>query len=635
MNEKVRIQDDLFQAVNGEWLEQAVIPEDRPFTGGFSDLDEGVEKLLMGEFDAFAKGEKPIPDVPAMNDAVAYYRLAVDGKRREEEGIKPLLPLLEKIGKIQNVKEWNAQFADLLFEGAEMPFLCGVEVDMADATKHAFILVGPRIILPDVPFYSPEHPANKPLLGVWSAMAEQALAFAPIPEEDRKKYVEDALAFDALIAKTVKTRVEWADYAKNHNPMDVEEVAKLLAPLDFKGLLNAIYGEKAPKEVDVYDPRAIKEFGTYFTEENFPLFIHWCYVRTLLRHSGELSLTLRAIGNTYGRALTGVAKDPALEKDAYRAVSGRYSEPIGLYYGRTYFGEEAKKDVVELVHKIIDTYKERVVKNTFLKESTKEKAICKLSTIAVKMGYPDDVHDLYKSFRVEEGDSFFSASQRISALNAKDNFERLNQPVDRTEWLMPGHMVNACYNPSMNDITFPAAILQKPFYSLHQLPEENLGGIGAVIGHEISHAFDNNGAQFDENGNLASWWSKEDYEAFKGLTQQMIEQWDGIPFHGGKVNGTLVVSENIADNGGMAVTLAIAKNLPNPDYQAYFKNWARVWCRKAKEEYISLLLQSDVHSPAELRANIQPRNFPEWYQAFDVKETDQMYIAPEKRIIIW
>ena len=139
----------------------------------------------------------------------------------------------------------------------------------------------------------------------------------------------------------------------------------------------------------------------------------------------------------------------------------------------------------------------------------------------------------------------------------------------------------------------------------------------------------------DENGNLASWWSKEDYEAFKGLTQQMIEQWDGIPFHGGKVNGTLVVSENIADNGGMAVTLAIAKNLPNPDYQAYFKNWARVWCRKAKEEYISLLLQSDVHSPAELRANIQPRNFPEWYQAFDVKETDEMYIAPEKRIIIW
>jgi putative endopeptidase len=200
---------------------------------------------------------------------------------------------------------------------------------------------------------------------------------------------------------------------------------------------------------------------------------------------------------------------------------------------------------------------------------------------------------------------------------------------------MPGHMVNACYNPSSNDITFPAAILQKPFYSLSQSVSENLGGIGAVIGHEISHAFDNNGAQFDEKGNLFNWWTEKDYAAFKALTKDMIDQLDGIPFHGGKVNGELVVSENIADNGGMGVTLAIMHTLENPDFKAYFKNWAKVWCRKAKEQYILYLLSNDVHSPAELRANMQPRNFSEWYQAFDVKDTDQMYIAPEKRITIW
>jgi len=288
-----------------------------------------------------------------------------------------------------------------------------------------------------------------------------------------------------------------------------------------------------------------------------------------------------------------------------------------------------------MVHKIIDTYKARIRKNTFLLEATKEKAILKLSTMKIKMGYPDSIHDIYKKMKVEDKDSYFDTMCKLTSLANEDELEKLNKPVDRSEWGMPGHMVNASYNPSANDITFPAAILQKPFYSVHQLPEENLGGIGAVIGHEISHAFDNNGAQFDENGNLNNWWSESDYSAFKALTKDMIEQFDGIPFHGGKVNGELVVSENIADNGGMGVTLEIMHTLPHPDFQAYFKNWARVWCQKAKEEYIQYLLSNDVHSPTELRANIQPRNFKEWYEAFDVKESDKMFIPVEKRISIW
>ncbi len=220
-------------------------------------------------------------------------------------------------------------------------------------------------------------------------------------------------------------------------------------------------------------------------------------------------------------------------------------------------------------------------------------------------------------------------------MRIRDTLDRALKSVDRTEWVMPGHMVNACYNPSSNDITFPAAILQKPFYSLQQSVSENLGGIGAVIGHEISHAFDNNGANFDERGNLKNWWTEEDFTAFKELTQDMIRQFDGIEFHGGRVNGELVVSENIADNGGMGVTLEIMRGLEKPDYPAYFINWARVWCRKAKEEYIQLLLVNDVHSPGELRANMTPRNFPEWYASFGVTAQDGMYIPPEKRISIW
>ena len=632
MEEKVRIQDDLYHAVNGEWLEKAVIPNDRPTAGGFTELDEGVEKLLMGDFAKFASGEKKT-DVECMEDAIKLYKKVLDVERRNAEGIKPALPLLELIKGLKKPEDLNKVAKKFLLENLPLPFNMGVTSDMADATKNCFIILGPRTILPDTTYYS--LPQGEQLLQVYKMMAEQALKFAPLSEEERKLFLEDTLKFDALVAKKVKSQLEWADYVKNHNPMGIDEVQEFVKPFDLKGLLKELYGEKAPKIIVVYDPKAIKEANGYFNEENFSLFVHWAYVRALLRVSQYLSLDLKAIGGIYRRALMGIAEDPALEKEAYQLAGSLFSEPVGLYYGRTYFGEEAKKDVVSMVHKIIDTYKARIRKNTFLLEATKEKAILKLSTMKIKMGYPDSIHDIYKKMKVEDKDSYFDTMCKLISLASEDELEKLNKPVDRSEWGMPGHMVNASYNPSANDITFPAAILQKPFYSVHQLPEENLGGIGAVIGHEISHAFDNNGAQFDENGNLNNWWSESDYSAFKALTKDMIDQFDGIPFHGGKVNGELVVSENIADNGGMGVTLEIMHTLPHPNFQAYFKNWARVWCQKAKEEYIQYLLSNDVHSPTELRANIQPRNFNEWYEAFDVKESDKMFIPAEKRISIW
>ena len=627
--EQVRIQDDLYEAVNGEWLKTAVIPEDRPTTGGFSDLDQGVEKIMMEDFKAFAAGEKT-SDIPEMKYAIALYKKVLDTDRRDREGIAPALPLLEKLRGIESVDQLNAQAAELLVEGVDLPIQMEVTADMADATKHAFIVLGPNTILPDTTYYAEDNPAGKQLLAVWADMAAKVLAFTPLTAEEQKQYLDDA-----LVAQKVKSRLEWSEYYKCHNPMAADEVAAQVAPFDIKKLLGDLYGESAPTTLVVYDPKAIREMNGYFSEENLSLYLHWTYVNALLRSTAYLSEELAALGRTYRRALMGVASDPSLEKQAYQTASRMYSEPVGVYYGRTYFGEEAKKDVVDLVKKIIETYKLRMRKNTFLAEETKEQAIKKLSTIEIKMGYPDEIKEIWSKLVFDEDASYLEAMQSLFAVRARDMLDKVNQPVDRTEWLMPGHMVNACYNPSANDITFPAAILQKPFYALSQSVSENLGGIGAVIGHEISHAFDNNGANFDENGNLKNWWKEEDFAAFKELTKGMIEQFDGIEFHGGKVNGELTVSENIADNGGMGVTLEIMHTLPDPDFQAYFINWARVWCRKAKEEYIKLLLASDVHSPGELRANMSPRNFPEWYEAFGVTAADKMYIAPEKRISIW
>ncbi len=630
----VRIQDDLYEAVNGEWLKTAVIPDDRPTTGGFSTLAQEVEKTMMADFKTFSEGTKST-DIPEMRYAISLYKKVLDAERRNREGITPVLPILEKIKSLETPEDLNKVSAEFFLQGLSLPIDMDVDVDMADATKHSFLLTGPAIILPDTPFYEEGNESGKKLLGVYKDMAEKILKFSPLSEDEQKTFLEDTIAYDALIAKKVKSQLEWSEYYKNHNPMDVDEVAACVAPFDIKKLLTDLYGDNAPKILIAYDPKAIREMNGYFSSENFKLYVHWLYVKTLVKATACLSLELKTLGTTYRRALTGVVSDPVLEKEAYQIASSFYSEPVGVYYGRTYFGEEAKKDVVSLVHKIIDTYKLRMKKNTFLQESTKEQAIKKLSTIVVKMGYPDEIREIWSRLVFDENDSLYESVNKIRAVKKKDMLDRLNKPVDRTEWVMPGHMVNACYNPSSNDITFPAAILQKPFYSLSQSVSENLGGIGAVIGHEISHAFDNNGANFDENGNLKNWWLEEDFNAFKELTKDMIEQFDGIEFHGGKVNGELTVSENIADNGGMGVTLEIMHTLDNANFQEYFMNWARVWCIKAKEEYIQLLLANDVHSPAVLRANMSPRNFSEWYEAFDVTDKDQMYIAPEKRISIW
>ncbi len=630
----VRIQDDLYEAVNGEWLKTAVIPDDRPTTGGFSSLAQDVEKTMMADFRAFAEGAKS-SDIPEMKYAVALYKKVLDVERRNREGVAPALPLLERIRAIKTVEELNAQAAELLLLGVDLPLRLGVEADMENAEKNSFIVVGPEIILPDTTYYAEDNPAGKQLLALYADMAAKVLAFTPLAEEERKQYLADALAYDALLAKKVKSQLEWSEYYKCHNPMPAEEVAGFAAPFDIRRVLRELYGDQAPETLIVYEPRAVKEMNGYFTEENLPLYVHWAYVKALLRATPYLSEELAALGKTYSRALTGVAADPSLEKQAYRAASDMYSEPIGVYYGRAYFGEEAKKDVVDMLKKIIETYKLRMAKNGFLAPATKEQAIKKLSTIEIKMGYPDEVKPIWSKLVFDETESLLPIMMRLTAVRARDMLDKLLKPVDRTEWLMPGHMVNACYNPSANDITFPAAILQKPFYALSQSVSENLGGIGAVIGHEISHAFDNNGANFDEHGNLKNWWTEEDFAAFREQTKGMIEQFDGIEFHGGKVSGELTVSENIADNGGMGVTLEIMHTLPEADFRAYFMNWARVWCQKAKEEYIQLLLSVDVHSPAVLRANMMPRNFAEWYEAFGGTESDHMYIAPDKRISIW
>ena len=632
MNEKVRIQDDLFTFVNQETIDQLVIPDDMPVAGGFSELHQNVEKILMKDFEDLAKADHI--DDKNLEKAINLYKIAKNVKKRNSQGIKPALKDLNTIKSTTDVSLLNKRLKAFVTNGYPLPFAFSVDADMKDSNKHCLMLSGPRTILPDTTMYNPANPNKDMLLNMWKGIALQTLNFTDLDDEEKALFVEDALAFDAIVATLVKSSQEWSEYTKIYNPYKINKVARLLKPIKVKKAFKQLFGY-VPEVVIVADPRFLNGFATLFNEENFSKYIHWAYIMNLFSVAGVLSEDLRVLSGAYRRALSGIAKPTEPVKFAYQLASGMFSEPVGLYYGRKYFGEEAKKDVIEMVQEIIATYKERVANSDILCEQTKQKAILKLNTMKIKMGYPDKVDPIFDKLTVNKNDSLYKAVGNIHRAILFDQLAKLDKPVDKSKWLMPGHMVNACYNPSANDITFPAAILQAPFYSLKQTRSENLGGIGAVIGHEISHAFDNNGAKMDENGNINNWWTKEDFKKFAKKTKAMVKQFEGIELPWGKVNSELIVSENIADNGGMAVTLHIMKGMKDANYEQYFLNWARIWCQKAKPEYQALLLTVDVHGPVILRTNMPPRNFEEWYQTFNVKKTDQMYIAPNKRLIIW
>jgi len=631
--ENIRIQDDLYTYVNQAKLEELVIPEDLPIAGGFANLRTDVEKLMIGEFNGMcADGAYPNEH---LERACKLYTLAKDVKRKKKHGIKPALKNLAVLKKLSTLRGYNLHARELIFKGIAMPLIIAVEPNMKDTAHHCVMVQGPSVILPDASYYKEGREEQRDsLLAMWSECTKKILAKAGHTEEESELLIKDTLAFDALVAKYVKTNEEWSEYVKMYNPMKTGRVAGMVKPLNLKKLLTDMFGF-IPEEIIVAEPRYFKNFKEVFNQDNFESYKNWAYVMTLLGSCSLLSEELRDLGGAYQRALSGIAAVSSAEKFAYQLSSGLYSEPVGLYYGEKYFGEEAKQDIIEIVKHIVATYQKRIETNDILEQATKEKAILKLSKMGIKMGYPDRVEEIYSKLVFDESKSLFDIVTSLNAIRMANNFSKLGQEVDRTHWAMPGHMVNACYDPFVNDITFPAAILQPPFYSIHQTRSENLGGIGAVVGHEISHAFDSNGAKCDELGNLNNWWTKADERKFNKKVNAMIKQFDGIELPWGTVNGKFTVSENIADNGGMAVTLDIMSRTEGVSFEEYFTNWAKVWCLKAKPEYQALLLQVDVHGPAYLRSNMPPRNFPEWYATFNVKKTDGMYLAPSKRVVIW
>ncbi len=627
---------DFYEYVNEEWLTTAEIPNDKPVINSFSVLNDEIEKLLMVDVKKIALGEIPAT-TKELQSFADFYRLVSDNETREKLGVDPLKKRLETIETLKNLTDFDAQLSEWTLSSYPMPFGIYVSPDMKQSDTYAVSLAPTSLILPDTTYYSDEHPNKKELISTFEKMMIDLLSLLGKSKEDASIIVSDAIAFDESLVPFIRSSEESADYTKEYNPRNLKEIAQYHSDIHLDTLITSLLGQ-VPQEVIVTEPDYFENIKKIITAETFTQFKHWMIVRETGSLGSLLTEEFRKIASRYQLALSGAKEIISAEKLYFYTATGQFDQVIGQYYAENYFGIKAKNDVEDMIKKMIHIYQERLTKNNWLEQATKDKAILKLNELGIQVGFPEKVPAIYSLFKTqskENGGTLIDNVTTFNRITLEDYFKRYNTKVDRNEWEMSADTVNAYYHPQKNVIVFPAAILQAPFYDFKQTRSQNYGGIGAVIAHEISHAFDNNGAKFDEFGNLNDWWTEKDLAHFEELTQKMIAQFDQIPFGNGKVNGTLTVSENIADAGGLSCALEAAQLEDDYNGRELFENWARVWRHKAQDQYTDLLLAVDVHGPNKLRANIQVKNFEAFHKLYNITKEDEMYLTPEKRISIW
>lgn len=630
----VRLQDDFYDTINGEWEKTAVIPDDKPRTGGFSDLADEIEDLMMATTDKWLQGQD-VPKDAILQNFVKFHKQVADFETREALGTEPVQALIQEMKDLSSFAEFAEKIAEFELAGKPNYLPFGVSPDFMNAQMNVLWAYAPHTILPDTTYYAEGHEKGKELLAKWREMQEELLPKFGFSTEEVADMLDKCIELDAKVAQYVLSSEESSEYVKLYHPYDWADFTKLAPELPLDAIFTKILGQ-APDKVIVPEERFWTEFASkFYSEKNWPLLKASLVQNAAVSYVSYLTDDIRVLSGAYGRALSGTPQAMDQKKAAFYLAQGPYSQALGLWYAGQKFSPEAKADVEAKVATMIEVYKDRLAKNDWLKPETRDKAITKLNVITPHIGYPEKLPETYAKKIIDETLSLVENAQNLAKISIAHSWSKWNQPVDRSEWHMPAHMVNAYYDPQQNQIVFPAAILQAPFYSLEQSSSANYGGIGAVIAHEISHAFDTNGASFDEHGSLNNWWTEEDYAAFKERTDKVVEQFDGIDFAGGKVNGKLTVSENVADLGGLAAALEAAKKEADFSAEEYFTNFARIWRMKARDEYMQLLIAVDVHAPGKLRTNVQLPNFADFIETFGVQEGDAMWRAEAERVVIW
>jgi predicted metalloendopeptidase len=649
MDKSVKPSDDFFKFVNGTWLKNTEIPADKTRWGSFDELRQNTDKDAL----AILKEAATNPKYKSNTDqgkAIIMYKAAMDTVARNKQGIAPLTPYLAKINAVKNVKDLQKLMMETEAQGGGVGFFgIGIGADEKNSNRNV-VSVGPGSLgLPDRDYYVSEDKDSKEKREKYVVHVAKMLQFLNETPEQAKANAEKILALEIQMSKPRLDRVERRDSKKQYNPTAIADMQKMLPSIDWNTYIKGI-GITKIDTIIVSQPRYMSSLQTLFTEnkvDDWKAYMRWMLLRGA---SSQLSTSIETANwEFYGRTLTGAMKQRPRHEKALQVVNGTVGEALGKLYVEKMFPAEAKAKAMKMIKNVMRAYEIRINNLTWMSAETKTKAIEKLNKLTIKIGYPDKWED-YSALAVkspEDGGSYFQNVRNISNWRWAKELDKLGKPVDKTEWGMSPQTVNAYYNPSYNEIVFPAAILQPPFYNYQADEAVNYGGIGGVIGHEISHGFDDQGATYNADGNLIDWWTAEDLTKFTSLGDALADQYSALePLPGTHVDGKFTLGENIGDLGGVnaaydGLQLYLKEN-GNPGLidgytpeQRFFISWSTIWRSKMRDEALKNQVKTDPHSPGMYRAYVPIQNVDAFYSAFNIKEGDGMFVAPEKRVKIW
>lgn len=635
---------DFYEYAAGGWLKTHPLDAEHPTNGAFVDLEEQNQKRIKGLIEEYSSKSQPKGSLgQKIGD---LYNLMMDSVRLNREGAAPLKPVLAKVEAIKNKKEYQLVMAQLDYQGVgAMMFGISVGADQRNASQNIVGISQGGIGLGERDYYLNDDEQTVKVRNAYKEYIKTLFQLVGDDEQTAQKKTDVLLAIETRIAKASYDNVKLRDVNANYHKIGYAQLISDYPGIDWGNIFLA-QGFPPFAEVDLAQPEPIKEVEKILEETSLDDLKTYAEAKVISSATNSLSDEFRAASFKFNQTLSGVKQDRPRWKRAVGVVSGVLGEAIGKLYVEKYFPESSKQRMLDLVHNLQTALAERIDEASWMEQATKDQVKDKLSNFIIKIGYPDKWRD-YSGLEIDPSLSLYDNLTRVTAFLTKDYIDRkVNKPVDKSEWHMTPQTVNAYYNPTTNEICFPAAILQAPFFDPEADDAVNYGAIGCVIGHEMSHGFDDQGCQFDKNGNQNNWWTAADKANYDKRTKVLEEYFSNYEVQPGKkINGKLTLGENIGDNGGLNIAfrafsnLMKTKKLPVIDgftpEQRFFLAWGRVWAANTSDEMTDYLLKVDPHSPNQARVNGALPHIDAWYDAFNVKKSDKMYVPKSKRAHIW
>jgi len=632
---------DFDNYANGGWKVKNPLPDDKSRFGTFDKLRDVAEKQQQALFDKVTTEKH---EQGTVGQKIAdLYNMGMDSATIEKQGAAPLKPYLDEIAAIKNIADVQSVITNQHASGNGTLFSFYGSTDDKNSNWVIAQLYQGGLGLSDRDYYTNQDDHSKEIRNEYVKFVAKMFVLAGNDDALAAAKATKIMAIESRLANASMTRLETRDPVKSYNKMNLKGLTEISSAFDWSSFFTKI-GLPGQEEINVGQPEFFKEISKMMTEvpvDDWKAYLEWNVINS---SAGYLSSAFVDENfNFYGKVMQGQKKNRDRWKRVQGTVSNAMSEAVGQLYVAEYFPPQAKERMLKLVENLRISLGQRIDNLAWMSDETKAKAREKLSTITVKIGYPDKWRD-YSDLKISKEDTYLDNIFRSWKFEAAYNFGKINKAVDRTEWFMPPQMVNAYYNPSMNEIVFPAAILQPPFFYLDADDAVNYGAIGVVIGHEITHGFDDQGCQYDKDGNLNNWWTEEDGKRFEERTKVLINQYDQfVVLDTIHADGKLTIGENIADLGGLNISYQAFKSASKetasidgftPD-QRFFLAYAHLWASNIRDKEILRLTKEDVHSLGRFRVLGPLRNLPQFHSAFNIKEGDYMYLAENERAVIW